>query len=424
MCIGQHAMACFVTLLSLLVAAQPQWRPHRPAHQLQQLRARLNPSTSLGTVTEGGQQLAALSFSTVTKVGEQWAGGTWGKLDATGTQIPGTCGDQGSAPCTRGEPGVTMLSSPRSSAAILALSPTAVVGMANDTAQVSTDGGRSWSRYPGEDRADIYDPYIEAPAWLLGDSQAAMMDIRPVPAYVSTCATPSNCTPASPVTAAPDAVYLDWRLSDTGVPVREFSFGRKQGANTWFVPKPVAFFCTSCGGGARMPDGSYVFLVALQFTDPRSGPCCNNSVASFRSEDGLIWHYSSTVYSYDPSRIYQEGASENDLVLLKDNRTLWSVMRTDSCDGEPSHRTLPFLTSQSTDGGRSWTTATALPNDMLSATPKATVLGNGALLLSGGRPGVDLWVSADGFGKSWQRYSLPTYHNQLVDTEGHPSAWK
>jgi hypothetical protein len=298
-----------------------------------------------------GHPRAQVTFNTLTKVGEQWAGGTWGKLDATGTQIPGTCGDQGSAPCTRGEPGVTMMSSPRSSAAILALSPTAIVSMANDTAQVSTDGGRTWSRYPGEDRADIYDPMIPAPPWLKG---ASMMDIRPVPAYVASCTTPANCTPASPVIAAPDAVYLDWRLSDAGAPVREFSFGRKQGSNTWSVPKPVAFFCTSCGGGARLPDGTYVYLVALQFTDPRSTPCCNNSVASFRSADGLSWHYSSTVYSYDPSRVYQEGASENDLVLLKDNKTLWAVMRTDSCDGEPSHRTLPFLTSRSTDGGLHW----------------------------------------------------------------------
>ena len=59
---------------------------------------------------------------------------------------------------------------------------------------------------------------------------------------------------------------------------------------------------------------------------------------------------------------------------------------------------------------------------MLSATPKATVLGNGALLVSGGRPGVDLWVSADGFGEEWQRYSLPTYHNQLV-SKGYPDSW-
>jgi hypothetical protein len=68
-------------------------------------------------------------------------------------------------------------------------------------------------------------------------------------------------------------------------------------------------------------------------------------------------------------------------------------MRTDGGDGVPSHRTLPFLSSTSSDGGRSWTRAEPLPADMLSAQPKATVLGNGALLVTAGRPGLDLWVS-------------------------------
>ena len=38
--------------------------------------------------------------------------------------------------------------------------------------------------------------------------------------------------------------------------------------------------------------------------------------------------------------------------------------------------------------------------------------------MAGGRPGVDLWVSLDGFGKSWKRYSLPTFHNQLAAAQG------
>jgi hypothetical protein len=38
---------------------------------------------------------------------------------------------------------------------------------------------------------------------------------------------------------------------------------------------------------------------------------------------------------------------------------------------------------------------------MLSAHPHATVLGNGALLVTGGRPGLDVWISADGFGESF-----------------------
>ena len=47
-----------------------------------------------------------------------------------------------------------------------------------------------------------------------------------------------------------------------------------------------------------------------------------------------------------------------------------------------------------------------------------------ALLVTAGRPGVDLFVSADGFGRSWERYSLPTFHNRLVDTQHEEQEWK
>ena len=67
--------------------------------------------------------------------------------------------------------------------------------------------------------------------------------------------------------------------------------------------------------------------------------------------DALTWTYSATVGPYDERRVYQEGPNECDVVLLKDRRTLWAVMRVDGGDGTPSHRTLPFLASTSTDGG-------------------------------------------------------------------------
>ena len=52
------------------------------------------------------------------------------------------------------------------------------------------------------------------------------------------------------------------------------------------------------------------------------------------------------------------------------------------------------------------------------------MLPNGALLLTAGRPGVDLFVSPDGFGRKWTRYSLPTFHNQLVSTQKEDPDWQ
>ena len=317
-----------------------------------------------------------VAFGSLSKVGETWYGGTWGKLDSKGVQTPGTCGDKGSPPCHRGEPGVSMLSCPGSSPRLMVLGPTAVVAMGNESAQTSTDGGRSWHRYAGpncEGRTDIYDPYIPSPAWL---SPSGFMDIRPVPAYVTTCATPANCTPASSVVAPADKVYLDWKLSSDGLPVINRTVGRSQ-PNIWGgLPGTVSMFNTEGGGGAQLADGSFVYLAAVQHTDPRADPhdCCNNSVWAFTSPDGLSWTYASPVAEMGTTREYQEGFSESSVVLLKDKKTLWAVIRTDSCDGDPSHRTLPFLSATSTNGGRSWSPATALPDDMLSSTPKATVL--------------------------------------------------
>ena len=60
---------------------------------------------------------------------------------------------------------------------------------------------------------------------------------------------------------------------------------------------------------------------------------------------------------------------------------------------------------------------------MLSSRPQATVLGNGALLVTAGRPGLDVWISTDGFGHSWEMYSIPTIHNGLVASENKPKQW-
>ena len=78
-----------------------------------------------------------------------------------GSQINGgygqyTCGPTGKAKCERGDPtNVTLIDSPRDTARLLVLSPTAIVGMGNGTAQLSSDGGRTWQRSPGEHEQDV-----------------------------------------------------------------------------------------------------------------------------------------------------------------------------------------------------------------------------------------------------------------------------
>jgi hypothetical protein len=146
--------------------------------------------------------------------------------------------------------------------------------------------------------------------------------------------------------------------------------------------------------------------------------CCNGSVVAYVSDTtGMSWHLRSIIASKEtltklriPS---EEGPNENTVVILRDGKTLLCVIRVDGGDGAPHSYHRPYLFAQSQDNAFTWSLKRA-PPQLLSARPRALVLGNGALLLSGGRPGLGLWVSTDGFGKQWKSFDIPTEHNRLV----------
>lgn len=46
-----------------------------------------------------------------------------------------------------------------------------------------------------------------------------------------------------------------------------------------------------------------------------------------------------------------------------------------------------------------------------SVEPQLRRLDNGLILLSGGRPGLFLWVCDDGEGRRWERFNLADHHN-------------
>ena len=89
-------------------------------------------------------------------------------------------------------------------------------------------------------------------------------------------------------------------------------------------------------------------------TSEREGKLSNpRGRAARRTQDGLNWHYSATVGSselLDPTtgEKYGEGPNECALVVLKDKKTVWAVMRVDGGDG---YFTKPFISALSSDGG-------------------------------------------------------------------------
>jgi hypothetical protein len=74
----------------------------------------------------------------------------------------------------------------------------------------------------------------------------------------------------------------------------------------------------------------------------------------------------------------------------------------------------------SADQGRTWSAPVALSPPLRSGGAFAgsarpmllSILGGGPLLLSGGRPYLQLWVSADGTGDVWSAVNLAGEHNR------------
>jgi hypothetical protein len=131
----------------------------------------------------------------------------------------------------------------------------------------------------------------------------------------------------------------------------------------------------------------------------------NFAVAS--EDGGRTWRYCSVVAGCDDLPDAGEGPNESATVRLADGRLL--------CVYRTGHvlKVRDYFKSYSADGGRSWTKPERMVG-VWSVEPQLVRLENGLILLSGGRPGLFLWVCADGEGKSWERLNLAEHHNALL----------
>ena len=193
------------------------------------------------------------------------------------------------------------------------------------------------------------------------------------------------------------------------------------------TPNSVGLLAFDSGGVTFLGGTSYMATIWVWYSDiplnvNHGNPCCNGSVVAYISNDnGLNWNFQSEIASKQSINeksqgkwsLSQEGPNENDVVLLKDGVTIMCVIRIDGGDGVPNHSHVPYLLVTSVDRGKTWTMREA-PKYMLSARPRAIVLPNGALVVTGGRPALSMWISLDGYGKSWKEYDIPTEHNRGV----------
>jgi hypothetical protein len=145
------------------------------------------------------------------------------------------------------------------------------------------------------------------------------------------------------------------------------------------------------------------------------------------SRDGREWSVRSILSGKACSLPGDEGPCEAALARLKDGRLI-CVFRTDGNIAnvyDPASETsaTPYRVVYSGDNGFSWTEpgplsrptryGTTEPARRLpgSVQPSLAVLAEGTLVLSGGRPGLYLWLSPDGVGSEWIEVDLQSHHN-------------
>jgi hypothetical protein len=154
----------------------------------------------------------------------------------------------------------------------------------------------------------------------------------------------------------------------------------------------------------------------------------NLSVWWFTSDDARQWRYTSVVASTAQCQALglaaEEGPNEPAVSLLADAKTLIAIMRRDGGDGWPRHNHLPYIKTFSSDNGLTWRDPVPMGPTVLSARPmlQRVPLPSGAgaaLVMTGGRPGLNVWVNWLGDGDAWVTFNLAAVHNQRVAQGGH-----
>lgn len=144
------------------------------------------------------------------------------------------------------------------------------------------------------------------------------------------------------------------------------------------------------GDMRRLRDGSLVALTYPYYHVSQAIPY--TSAASYRSGDqGRTWEKVGQILYNEPD-CRRDGFTEPALELLA-NGELFAVLRT--TDG---HGVGPMYRSYSADRGRTWSAPEAFTET--GVLPRLLRLANGVLVLSSGRPGVDLRFSTD-HGRTW-----------------------
>lgn len=150
------------------------------------------------------------------------------------------------------------------------------------------------------------------------------------------------------------------------------------------------------GGGVKLKDGNFLATLYGYFKDTKR---C--SLVAADSKDGAGWKIRTIIADENCKLQGPDGPTEAATCRLKDGR-LMCIFRLGAG--------FPYGQVFSDDEGKTWTEPVAM-KEVFSVQPCLQVLKNGAVVLSGGRPGLFLWINREGDGKKWQRVDMRANHN-------------
>jgi hypothetical protein len=162
------------------------------------------------------------------------------------------------------------------------------------------------------------------------------------------------------------------------------------------------------GQAVGLKDGSFFTTLYGYFEGDKT-----YSLVGAESKDGLRWVVRSVIA--DATCGFKgSGPCESALCRLKDDR-LMCIFRNDG--------NLEYGQTWSSDEGRTWDKPVLMPN-VRSVQPSLAVLEDGMVVLSGGRPGLFVWINPDGTGRSWHPIDLVANHNDArpADSIVNPAA--
>ncbi len=252
-------------------------------------------------------------------------------------------------------------------------------------AAISSDGGLSWSAPFAGRYGDINLP--------LGDG-----DLLLLPYYLY----PRGAGSGAPIQRLRRGAS-SFELQPSEVSVQ--GWPRPQGS---IAPKLNLAGFVFNGQAVRLTDGKYLATLYGYFKDEKVF-----SLVGAESPDGMQWQIRSVIADVTAG-LKGSGPCEAAMCRTKDGRLL-CVFRNDG--------NKPYGQTWSSDEGRTWSKA-ELMEGIASVEPSLAVRRDGSIVLSGGRPGIYLWLNPAGDGKRWLPIDLVANHNasRTVDPITNPKA--